>query len=171
MARVGIKKEDIFLAADSISARGINPTISAIREELGNTGSMTTISTYLTQWREKNKEISINEEIPENVQNACFEVMKKIWVIAEEEANREIKAIKQSCDDKVKELELENARLEKLCLEMDKKCEKLDEIEKLNGNLCLDNKMLLGQIEGLEKALTQQQNDDKKQARRKPTTA
>lgn len=47
MARGGINKAIVQIARDALIARGVNPSINAVRVELGNTGSMTTIARYL----------------------------------------------------------------------------------------------------------------------------
>ncbi|AFM65147.1 TPA: cointegrate resolution protein T [Pseudomonas aeruginosa] len=47
MARGGINKALVQKARQAILARGENPSIDAIRVELGNTGSKTTIHRYL----------------------------------------------------------------------------------------------------------------------------
>jgi chromosome segregation ATPase len=47
MARGGINKAVVQIARDALIARGVNPSLNAVRVELGNTGSMTTIARYL----------------------------------------------------------------------------------------------------------------------------
>lgn len=47
MARGGINKAIVQKAREALIARGVNPSINAVRVELGNTGSMTTIARYL----------------------------------------------------------------------------------------------------------------------------
>jgi hypothetical protein len=49
MARGGINKALVQKAYQTILARGSNPSIDAIRVELGNTGSKTTIHRYLKE--------------------------------------------------------------------------------------------------------------------------
>ena len=49
MARGGINKIVVQAARLAILARGENPSIDAIRIELGNTGSKTTIHRYLKE--------------------------------------------------------------------------------------------------------------------------
>lgn len=49
MARGGINKALVKLALERLIAKGAHPSIDAIRIELGNTGSKTTISRYLTE--------------------------------------------------------------------------------------------------------------------------
>jgi chromosome segregation ATPase len=49
MARGGINKAVVQKARQTLLARGINPSIDAVRVELGNTGSKTTISRYLKE--------------------------------------------------------------------------------------------------------------------------
>ncbi|VVN82855.1 hypothetical protein PS708_01245 [Pseudomonas fluorescens] len=49
MARGGINKAVVQKARQALLARGMNPSIDAVRVELGNTGSKTTISRYLKE--------------------------------------------------------------------------------------------------------------------------
>ena len=49
MARGGINKVLVQKARSALLARGLNPSIDAVRVELGNTGSKTTISRYLQE--------------------------------------------------------------------------------------------------------------------------
>ncbi|MCR4536887.1 DNA-binding protein [Pseudomonas sp. 18.1.10] len=49
MARGGINKAVVQKAQQALLARGLNPSIDAVRVELGNTGSKTTISRYLKE--------------------------------------------------------------------------------------------------------------------------
>ena len=55
MARAGIYKSEVLRARDKLRATGRNPSIDAVREELGS-GSKTTIHRYL-------KEIETNREL------------------------------------------------------------------------------------------------------------
>ncbi|MBN8431575.1 DNA-binding protein [Microbulbifer salipaludis] len=52
MARTGINKVLVQQARDAVLARGENPSLDAIRIELGNTGSKTTIHRYLKEIEE-----------------------------------------------------------------------------------------------------------------------
>ena len=53
MARAGIYKSEVLRARDKLLATGRNPSIDAVREELGNTGSKTTIHRYLKEIEEE----------------------------------------------------------------------------------------------------------------------
>ena len=53
MARGGINKALVMKARDAVMARGDNPSIDAVRIELGNTGSKTTIHRYLKELEEQ----------------------------------------------------------------------------------------------------------------------
>ena len=52
MARIGITFEQVAAAADALAGEGQQPTIRAVRERLGGTGSPNTIHKHLTAWRE-----------------------------------------------------------------------------------------------------------------------
>lgn len=53
MARAGIYKSEVKKARDALLAQGRNPSIDAVRAELGNTGSKTTIHRYLRELEEE----------------------------------------------------------------------------------------------------------------------
>ena len=52
MARLGITLEQVTAAADALVGEGQQPTVRAIRERLGNTGSPNTIHRHLSAWRQ-----------------------------------------------------------------------------------------------------------------------
>ncbi|MDC7690241.1 DNA-binding protein [Vogesella indigofera] len=72
MARSGIYKSEVLRARDNLLAQGRNPSIDAIRAELGNTGSKTTIHRYLKELDEEEgagggAKIAVSEAIQELV--------------------------------------------------------------------------------------------------------
>ncbi len=72
MARSGIYKSEVLRARDNLLAQGRNPSIDAIRAELGNTGSKTTIHRYLKELEEaegtgSGTKIAVSEAIQELV--------------------------------------------------------------------------------------------------------
>lgn len=95
MARKGITYDMVANAAAAIKARGVSPTISAIRVELNNEGSFSTISQHLAKWREIDAEKINISALPETVENAALEAITKIWHIATSEARDEIAGIKE----------------------------------------------------------------------------
>ena len=52
MARIGITFEQVAAVADALTGEGHQPSIRAVREKLGDTGSPNTIHKHLTAWRE-----------------------------------------------------------------------------------------------------------------------
>lgn len=68
MARGGIYKTEVVRARNNLLALGRNPSIDAIRSELGNTGSKTTIHRYLKEIEEEegghnSKKVAASEAI------------------------------------------------------------------------------------------------------------
>jgi hypothetical protein len=49
MARGGVNLAVVKIARNALLARGLRPSIDAVRVELGNTGSKTTIQRYLRE--------------------------------------------------------------------------------------------------------------------------
>ncbi|MGN2407794.1 DNA-binding protein [Pseudomonas viridiflava] len=62
MARGGINKAVVQKARQALLARGANPSIDAVRVELGNTGSKTTISRYLKELEPLGREPAASRE-------------------------------------------------------------------------------------------------------------
>ena len=52
MAREGVTFEQVAAAADALVGAGQQPTIRAVREKLGDTGSPNTIHKLLAKWRD-----------------------------------------------------------------------------------------------------------------------
>lgn len=67
----GITRENVFEAASEIFAGGKNPTQASVRSRLGK-GSFSTISKYLSEWRQQQTDVeaivSSLEEMPEEVE-------------------------------------------------------------------------------------------------------
>ena len=59
MSREGITFSQVAEAANQLRASSINPTVDAVRAQLGNTGSKTTIAPLLKAWKaEQEKDAS-----------------------------------------------------------------------------------------------------------------
>ena len=70
MARNGIQYEDVQRAIDTLLRRDEAPTVQKIRDILG-TGSFTTISDHLREWRlrrERNRDVTPGDAPPEPLQ-------------------------------------------------------------------------------------------------------
>jgi uncharacterized protein involved in exopolysaccharide biosynthesis len=111
MARKGINYEMVSNAAAAIKARGTEPTISAVRIELNNEGSFSTISQHLAKWREQDAERVDVKSLPEQVENAALTAITTIWNIATKEAREEIAAIKEDHNQRMKLLQADLAAL------------------------------------------------------------
>ena len=71
MARGGIYKAEVQRARERLLAQGRNPSIDAVRAELGHTGSKTTIHRYL-------KEIEEEEGAPSGSKIAVSEALQEL---------------------------------------------------------------------------------------------
>jgi len=183
MARTGIKKSDVFNAAEAIRARGTEPTMTAIRVELGSTGSLSTISQHLSAWREETAEKVQQHEIPEEVQNKMLEALTVVWGIASSQAQQDIKAIKQEYSDKLKHFETDRRELEKVAIKQEQEGDKnlktlestfaaLEKEREKTRVLELELNELRGQVKIYQQLVKQpDQKLDKKKAHPKPIKA
>jgi FtsZ-binding cell division protein ZapB len=85
MPRLGINAEQIIQAAETLVARNVEPTMAAVREELGGTGSFSTIGSVLKAWRmeraETNRQLA-GTPIPEELQGILTLAFGKTWAAA-----------------------------------------------------------------------------------------
>lgn len=100
MAREGISKAQVFNAADAISAAGQNPTVAGVRAKIG-TGSFTTITAFLREWKEQALQHHADEalDVPEEVTTALGRAAEIVWTAANEQFARELAALRKASDD------------------------------------------------------------------------
>lgn len=105
MARTGITFDDVSAAAESVLARGQEPTISGIRQELGDTGSMTTIQRHLSAWRSENKAKCIKtNSLPDALEVAFRSSLEELWRTSQQIAQSDIEEIRRSAQTTSQEL-------------------------------------------------------------------
>lgn len=92
MSRIGITQEQVFMAAQRLTDERHDVTVQAVRAMLG-VGSYTTVTQHLRQWREQAKHVPSPTPPPE-VQAMAAKTAASLWVVAHEQAQREIDAIK-----------------------------------------------------------------------------
>ncbi|WP_341679374.1 DNA-binding protein [Niveibacterium sp. SC-1] len=108
MARSGIYKGEVHRARDRLLAQGRYPSLDAVRIELGNTGSKTTISRYLKELEEEDgghtgNKIAISE--------ALQDLVGRLAARLHEEADARVAQITQRHDAQLVTLKGELAEL------------------------------------------------------------
>lgn len=96
----GVTFEAIAAAADALQAKGQEPTIDRIRLALGGTGSNTTISKYLNQWRTQSIASQEDKALPPDTVQAA---VKRVWQELQQEAQT---AIDQAKTEAVQQIEV-----------------------------------------------------------------
>lgn len=182
MARKGVTYDQVANAAAAIKARGTEPTMSGIRVELGDTGSLSTISQHLAKWREQESEKVHTDDLPEELEKVLMTAITQVWNAANKYAQEDVSAIKQEYKDKEKELkkELETAMkeiesLEKESDEGNKENEimrvSLAKLEKENVELKAQLKATEGLYKELMANLQTKPHDDTKKANQQQSKA
>ena len=86
-------------AAQSIIARGGKPTVSALRVELGNQGSFTTIQAHLTTFLADEAAKVPVRMLPPEVESELMKAMMVVWKAADSAAGRDIETMRQNFED------------------------------------------------------------------------
>ncbi len=143
MARAGITKYSVEKARNTLISNGVNPSIDAIRVELGNTGSKTTISRYL-------KEIEAEESVQLEDEALLSEGIKEIIAKLASKLHHEAKELVDKSETRFKETvdNLEaNSRV--LTNQLNEQTTQLEESDSLNNQLSVSNQSLQNEIEAL----------------------
>ncbi|WP_290797666.1 DNA-binding protein [Halomonas sp.] len=104
MARSGVQFEDVQRAIDDLLSRGETPSVQKVREVLG-TGSFTTISDHLREWRTRREE---NRDVPppRGMPGVLQELAEGLWHKAQESANETLGHYREEADRRVEEAEV-----------------------------------------------------------------
>ncbi|ART61692.1 DNA-binding protein [Kushneria marisflavi] len=111
MARSGVQFEDVQRAIETLIQRGDVPSVQRIREVLG-TGSFTTISDHLREWRarrEENRDVPLPQAIPERLHDA----LAGLWQQAQEEAGEALSFYRQQSDEQVEQAQEETRQAQR----------------------------------------------------------
>jgi len=90
-------KDKIFNICETLKKSGINPTAEKVRNELGS-GSFTTISPIIREWRDTQSKTETVPAIPPEAQNAVTQATALIWKIATDHQTEAINAVRQECN-------------------------------------------------------------------------
>lgn len=101
MARSGVTYHDVQRAIDELLARGESPSVQKVRERLG-TGSFTTISDHLREWRQRRAQ---NRDVPppRGMPAALQELAEGLWHQAQESAKESLAHYREEADRRVEE--------------------------------------------------------------------
>jgi DNA repair exonuclease SbcCD ATPase subunit len=80
MGRNGVTKEQVLAVAERLHAEGEKITVKRVREELGETGSYTTISAALKLWRsDRGMTQVVNEPLPPVLERSTLRLVGSLW--------------------------------------------------------------------------------------------
>lgn len=148
MARPGVTYYDISRAAEAVKARGSEPTIDRVREQLG-TGSKSTIAPLLKQWR-NNVELNIEESdtgLPPDLINAVKSLRDRIQQASEEV----VEQARQDYQSRIQTLERTLANTQK---ELSEALDRERTLKQQVAELETNSRKLNGELSGLESRFT-----------------
>lgn len=108
MARTGLYKSEVKKARESLIAQGRHPSVDAIRIELGNTGSKSTIHKYLKELEVEDGGITDRKT---SISEALHDLVARLAVQLEDEANARIGEVQTQSAEKELRLNVSIAAL------------------------------------------------------------
>lgn len=132
-------KERIFEIADQMTQNNQNPTLAAVRKELGG-GSYTTITEAMTEWRASRQAATapLREPAPQAISERLDVLGAELWSVALELANSRLKADREALEAARVEMDRQQAEAAELADQLAGEIEQLRaENEKLTFQLGL----------------------------------
>lgn len=127
---MALTKDDIWAVADQLDAAGKAPTLAAVRKALGS-GSFTTISEAMREWREKQKQQAERVEafgpVPPDLDDALRRFAQDVWVKASELANAQWKSLEARFAEAKSGWERERCELEAVAEDLSAALEEAEE--------------------------------------------
>lgn len=115
MARPGITYKQVADAAQALADAGNNPTIGAVREALGGTGSPNTIHKHLAAWKEGSAQpVARTAEFPARLIQALQDELSKATMLAREQVQVELLAAQSEAIELARAGEVIEANLDEL---------------------------------------------------------
>lgn len=112
---MGITKDQIWAAADELQRLGQAPTLTAVREMLGETGSFSTIAPAMAEWRaQQMKTAGAKIPIPEAFSARMRQQAEHVWADALGVADELVSSERDALRTARKELETERAEMASL---------------------------------------------------------
>lgn len=112
---MGITKDQIWAAADELQRLGQTPTLAAVREMLGETGSFSTIAPAMAEWRaQQMKTAGAKMPIPEAFSARMRQQAEHVWADALGVADELVSSERDALRTARKELETERAEMASL---------------------------------------------------------
>ncbi|WP_189442848.1 DNA-binding protein [Salinicola rhizosphaerae] len=127
MARTGIRYDDVCRAIDTLQQRGDAVSVQKVRECLG-TGSYTTISDHLREWRLRQNGDSV-QAIPRNLErpDSLEAWVAEIWDKAQQAAYEKLAVYRQEADDQIRESDEASHRAQRECEDAQQRLAALNE--------------------------------------------
>ena len=112
---MGITKDQIWAAADELHRLGKSPTLVAVRDALGETGSFSTIAPAMAEWRTRQARTSTAKTpIPEAFSARMRQQAEHVWAEALSVADELVSSERDALRAARKELETERAEMASL---------------------------------------------------------
>ena len=110
-----ITAEQVYAVADAIRAEGGKPTSRAVRERLGNVGSMGTINRFLQQWKSSHERKSTGVlSLPVALQNSILDFLEQELAMSRAGLEAELAEQQQEAGDLATENERQSEVIERL---------------------------------------------------------
>jgi len=97
MARTGLYKSEVKKARDNLVGQGRHPSVDAVRIELGNTGSKTTIHKYLKELEEEGGGVITKAPLSDALQDLVARLAAQLQA----EADEQIAVVRHAADEAI----------------------------------------------------------------------
>jgi hypothetical protein len=112
MARIGITYEEVELQAETLVARGENPTLEKVRRALGDRGSNSTLSKYINEWRGRRASFTTPPAVQPTMSDPVNQAVHRVWHQLQEETQSEISKVRKETEEAILNVNMKRELLE-----------------------------------------------------------
>lgn len=161
MARNGIRYDDVCRAVDTLQQRGDAVSVQKVRELLG-TGSYTTISDHLREWRLRQSGDSV-QSIPRTLERpeGLDSWVADIWDKAQQAAYEKLAIYRQEADEQIREADEISHQAQRQCENAEQRLQALNDhmlrVQERLETKTTEAAHLQAELQSLQSAQSQQQ--------------
>lgn len=162
MARGGITKKAVEQARNALLARGESISIDAVRIELGNTGSKTTIHRYLKELETEDDKTALSESLSDELIALVNQLSGRLKAEAhqtleaqEERHSEQVTAWQERFEQQSQELLATQAHVEELLQTLKQAEQQQQQLQETNHRLEVDNERLQSDLSSQKQRLSE----------------
>jgi len=127
MAKAVVTQERVFEVADTLTARGEDPSILSVQAAIGG-GSYSTVKRYLDVWKEAGRQRRAQIALPEAAVERLMSLGRDFWALLEERTALQVDQIRARAKEEAAALEAQVRQAEQAIAKLEHDKDRLEQL-------------------------------------------